>query len=245
MTERHLERLTWKQFRNLVPSTTETVLLPIGTVEAHGPGPLGTDAIIPAYLAGRLAGPLEALVAPTVTYGITRSLIGFPGSLTVSQASFESYLLDIGLALSQAGFRRILMINGHGGNNEALKRVAEELWLRRRVRSAAVHWWLAAAELSQRHFGGSGHAGADEIGAILAIEPALVRRKEHRESDVGWKQPGIEPFPFPRAVILAAKGKGRPQFDLARSKKFLEAVVRDLTGILTETMKGWEQAADG
>ena len=65
--ERHMTRINWKQFKKLVPGRIDRVLLPVGTIEAHGPGALGTDAIIPAYLAGQLAESLNGLVAPAVS----------------------------------------------------------------------------------------------------------------------------------------------------------------------------------
>ena len=66
--------LTWQEFGQNVPGKTDRVLLPVGTIEAHGVTPLATDNIIPEYICQQISGPLGALVAPTINYGITKSL---------------------------------------------------------------------------------------------------------------------------------------------------------------------------
>ncbi|MDI6738782.1 MAG: creatininase family protein [Candidatus Edwardsbacteria bacterium] len=238
--ERHLSRINWKQFQRLVPTKTDRVLLPVGTVEAHGPGALGTDAIIPAHLAERLAEPLNALIAPAVNYGITRSLIGFPGSLTVSPETFERYLSEIGVSLGRAGFTRIVIINGHGGNIEPLKGVSQRLWDEGRIRSVAVHWWLTAEEIGRKHFGGIGHAMADELGALLAIDPALVSLKDYRKDEAGFCPAGIAPFPHHRAMIIKEKGKGYPDFNRAKSIRYLDEAVALILSSLQDIFNGWD-----
>jgi creatinine amidohydrolase len=80
---RKLEELNWMEFKRLVPKKTDVVLLPIGTIEAHGVTGLGTDNQIPSSIAERIAEPVNALIAPAVNYGITKSLLPYPGSVTV------------------------------------------------------------------------------------------------------------------------------------------------------------------
>ena len=239
--QRHLENLNWKQFQQLVPRKTDRVLLPVGTIEAHGPGALGTDTIIPSYLAGQLAEPLNALVAPGINYGITRSLIGFPGSLTVSPETFERYATDVGLSLGQAGFTRIIIVNGHGGNTEQLQRAGQQLWRQSRIRSVVVNWWLTAEQIGLKYFGGIGHAMADELGALQAIDPGLVTRSDYRQDEAGACPAGITPFPHHRAMIAAQPGRGYPEFNLAKSRKYLNETVKLLTASLREIMEGWDQ----
>ena len=76
---RKLEELNWQEFGKIVPKVTDAVLLPVGTLEAHGVTGLGTDNFIPVSLAERIAGKVNALIAPTIPYGITRSLLPYPG----------------------------------------------------------------------------------------------------------------------------------------------------------------------
>ena len=77
--ERELQRLNWQTVRDLVPEKTTTVILPVGTLEAHGSACLGTDNIIPETIARDIAERINALIAPTVNHGVTKSLLGYPG----------------------------------------------------------------------------------------------------------------------------------------------------------------------
>ncbi|MFO7650572.1 MAG: creatininase family protein, partial [bacterium] len=76
---RRLAELTWREFGAAVPRRTDLVLIPVGTIEAHGVTALGTDNAIPESIAARIAGPLGALIAPTINYGITKTLLPWPG----------------------------------------------------------------------------------------------------------------------------------------------------------------------
>ena len=69
--ERTLQRLNWLTVQQLVPGEIDTVLLPVGTVEAHGAACLGTDNYIPDTIAHDIAERINALVAPTVAHGVT------------------------------------------------------------------------------------------------------------------------------------------------------------------------------
>ena len=101
--------LTWEQFRDRVPSSCDLAIVPVGTIEAHGAIPLGTDTLIPEALAEDLAPRLNALIAPSVAYGVTNSLLPFPGSTTVSSATFSAYLFEAAAGLVDAGKGRALM----------------------------------------------------------------------------------------------------------------------------------------
>ena len=112
-----MEELTWEQFRDRVPGKTDLALVPVGTLEAHGAIPLGTDTLIPARIAGDLAAKHGALIAPAIQYGVTNSLLPYPGSTTVTSATFRAYLFEACAGLVDAGFRRIVLLNGHGGQS--------------------------------------------------------------------------------------------------------------------------------
>ncbi len=124
---RKLEELNWMEFKRLVPKRTDAVLLPVGTIEAHGVTGLGTDNQIPSSIAERIAEPVNALIAPTIPYGITRTLLPYPGSLTVPPGTFEHYVAAVAASLADAGFKRIVFLNGHGGNTEILKDISIRL----------------------------------------------------------------------------------------------------------------------
>jgi creatinine amidohydrolase len=239
--ERSMARLNWKQFQRLVPGKIDRVLLPVGTIEAHGPGCLGTDVIIPEYLCQKLAGPLKALVAPAIPYGLTRSLIGFPGSLTVSPETLAAYVKETALSLAQSGFRYVIIMNGHGGNNECLKPVGPYLWQQQKARTLTIHWWEAAAPAGQKLFKGTGHAGADELAALMAVDPALVTRDDYQKGEVGDYPPGISPYPFYASMILNQRGCGYPEFDGPKARKYLVQVVQTISEEARNILNAWEK----
>jgi len=239
--EYRMEKLNWKQFKRTVPGKTDAVLLPVGTIEAHGPGVLGTDVIIPAYLAERLSKKINALTAPAVNYGVTNSLLAYPGSLTVSPETLKAYVRETAFSLAEAGFKKIIVLNGHGGNIESLEDLGAALWKEKGVFCMVVHWWMAAEEAAAKYFDGTGHAGADELAALMAIDPTLVSRSDYSREEAGHRFKGINMHPFYRCIILNQPGKGYLRFDTGRAKKYIEAVVDKLALDIKEILAGWEK----
>jgi creatinine amidohydrolase len=101
--ERHIGSLNHLEFKQAIENGIETVLIPVGTIEAHGITPLGTDVIIPEAMAEKIAPGLNALVAPAVPYGITRGLVGHPGTIRIRPETFKAYIGDILESLAGAG----------------------------------------------------------------------------------------------------------------------------------------------
>jgi len=239
--ERTMARLNWKQFQRLVPGKINRVLLPVGTIEAHGPGALGTDAIIPEFLCHKMAEPLNALVAPVIPYGLTRSLIGFPGSLAVSPETLTAYVKETALSLAQAGFKYIIIMNGHGGNNDCLKPVGPYLWQQQRARTLVIHWWEASAPAGKKYFKGTGHAGADELAALMAVDPALVSRTDYQKQEAGDYPPGMSPYPFHASMILNQRGLGYPVFDVPKARKYMAGAVKMILDESRTILNAWEK----
>ncbi|MBS4195626.1 creatininase family protein [Lederbergia citri] len=108
---------------------SKIAILPIGAVEAHGPHlPLSTDTILAERLSEMLAERVGALVLPSLPYGQVWSLRNFPGSINITNDSLISFLVDIGLSLYDQGFRTWAMVNGHLGNQVAMKEAARVLY---------------------------------------------------------------------------------------------------------------------
>ena len=168
--------LSWEAFRDRVPSKCDLVLVPVGTIEAHGAIPLGTDNVIPDAMALHLAPRLDAFVAPAISYGVTNSLLPYPGSTTVSSATFTQYLFEAAAGLVDTGFRRVVLINGHGGQSREVHTVVNRLWDERKAFAVAIEWWGLADQISKDVYGEitSGHAGVEETAIVLAIAPDLV-----------------------------------------------------------------------
>ncbi|WP_460775622.1 mycofactocin biosynthesis peptidyl-dipeptidase MftE [Microbacterium sp. GXF7504] len=150
----------------------DVLLVPVGSTEQHGPHlPLSTDADVATAVARELArrhrahGLGTAHVAPTLAYGASGEHQGFPGTLSIGTEALAFTLLELGRSAS-AWARRILFVNGHGGNVEALRRAVPTL--RSEDRDAA---WLPCATPVP----GDAHAGRTETSLLLHLAPAAVR----------------------------------------------------------------------
>jgi creatinine amidohydrolase len=112
-----LQELTWEDVADYLRSR-DTVLVPFGTTEQHGPaGPLGLDGYVAIGLAEDAATRAGVLVAPPVWYGDSTHHLGFPGTVSLRTETLMLVVRDIVLSLSRHGFRRILLINGHKMTN--------------------------------------------------------------------------------------------------------------------------------
>ena len=236
--------LSWEQFRDRVPSACDLAIVPVGTIEAHGAIPLGTDTMIPEALAAALAPRLNALIAPSIAYGVTNSLLPYPGSTTVSSATFAAYLFEAAAGLVDAGFRRIVLLNGHGGQSSEVGGVVARLWNEKRAYAAAVEWWGFAEELSAKIYPGvvSGHAGVEETAMVVAIAPELIDGARATKIRRFARHPGLRTRPFPASIILDKKetaGEGAPVLDPAKAKAFYDGVVVEIGAGLTEVFSGW------
>jgi creatinine amidohydrolase len=240
--ERELQRLSWTKVKNLVPKKINTILLPVGTVEAHGSAALGTDNLIPEAMAQSQAERLNALIAPTVNYGVTKSLYRYPGSITIQPKNFVPYFSDILTSLADHDFKHIIILNGHGGNNSVLKEAAHDLHYRRKVYVAVIHWWYITAEITKEHFGEvGGHAGLDETAAVQAIDPALVDKDEYKDEMAYVMTGGADAYPAPGSVLLYKEGEGYPNFDLEQARTFLPKAADAVGDFIESIITQWQQ----
>lgn len=243
---RFMSDLTWERFRDRVPSETDLVIVPIGTIEAHGAIPLGTDNIIPAALARELAPRFGALIAPPVPYGVTNSLLPYPGSTTVSSATFEAYLFEAVAGLARAGFRRAVLLNGHGGQSAEVGRVVHRLWSETGTFSVAIEWWGLAAEISREVYGEvtSGHAGVEETAMVLAVAPELIDGERAATIRRAPRRSGVRARPFPATIILEGEerdGDGAPVLDPGKAAEFYRKTTDAVASALAEVLAGWEE----
>jgi creatinine amidohydrolase len=237
-----LEDMNWMEFGESVPGKIDTVILPVGTIEAHGVTNLGTDVSIPVFIAERIAEDLNAIIAPPVYYGITGSLYSYPGSLTVSPPVFESYLTEIMLSLADKGFSRVLVINGHGGQMGELKNAAMEVHREKKVKVAVIHWWILCEELTRKFFGETGgHAGLDENAAVLAIDKNLVKRGRYKKEMVHLQKGGVYSLPAPGSILIYREGEGYPDFDVKKAKTYMDRVVKKIKEEVLEIFGKWDE----
>lgn len=173
------------------------VVLPVAATEQHGPHlPLGTDTLIVETVARAAAQQAQAgwdvLVAPTLPFGSSHHHLPFGGTISMATERYFHALLDMTTSLITDGFRRIFLINGHGGNHEIIQLVARDLALQYPVNLAAASYWdLGRATLAEHApeilVSYPGHAGHFETSAIMAIRPDLVQSPLPRrdEDEVG------------------------------------------------------------
>ena len=142
------------------------LVVPLGSVEQHGHHlPLGTDTSVACAVADAAAGSLDgALLAPALAYGASGEHEGFPGTISIGTEALTGLLVEYGRSAGRwAG--RVLVVNGHGGNLDALTAAGTVL----RGEGRDVAWFPCAVP------GGDAHAGRTETSLMLHVEPERVR----------------------------------------------------------------------
>ena len=120
--ELRLEALTWQEAKERIEQDTEIAVFPIGSMEQHGHhGPLGTDSMIADAVAKDVAKRLNALSLPPLWYGISSHHMSFSGTITVRPEAICHIIEDILNSLIQHGIKKILILNGHGGNTPSIR----------------------------------------------------------------------------------------------------------------------------
>lgn len=165
---------------------------PLGATEQHGPHlPVGTDTLTVESLTRRAAeravASIPVVVAPSMPFGSSHHHIPFGGTMSIGSETYYRVIYELTESLIQSGFRRVFLINGHGGNHELLQLVARDLALLHPVSIAAASYWTVSWDVLVRleaHIDCRlpGHAGKFETSNILALRPELVRAPlPHRE----------------------------------------------------------------
>lgn len=173
-----LGELTWPQAGRRLREV-DTALLPVGALEQHGPHlPLDIDAWDAAYQCEQVAASCtdpKPLVLPGIPYGVSYHHDDFPGTLSVSPETLARVVHDVGLAAARNGIRKLVIVNGHGGNHAALHFAAQLIH-----RDTGIFVTVDTGETSDTAIGalletgGDAHAGEYETSTALATRPHLV-----------------------------------------------------------------------
>lgn len=243
-TTRQMNLLGWQEFAELVPGRIETVLVPTGTLEAHGVAPNGSDNLAPEAMARALASRLNAIVAPTLNYGVTGDLDAFPGTFRIGEEAYEAFMEDLLSGLAGNGFRNIIVLNGHGGPQTAiLNRVAGKVGREHRVRTLVTNWWTLTSDITFDVFGeDGGHAGNNETAYMQAVTPDHVHPERYDPDMASAGIAGATPYPFPSSIILYQAGQGYPTFDEEQSRTYFERVNERMGDVIEETIRRWDLA---
>lgn len=181
---RYLPYLSWTQIAALPDRANTVVVLPAGSTEQHGPHlPCAVDTIIAAGVIGhalaRLPAEVPAFALSPIHYGKSDEHLHFPGTVTLDGTTLLETVTQIGESVYRMGFRKLLIVNAHGGQPQVMEMAARELRLRHGDYVVLPHFtWrvphAAGRFLSEREKRLSMHAGHAETAILMALAPETV-----------------------------------------------------------------------
>ncbi len=258
----HLADLKWKDVQALVREDPVAVV-PIGAFEQHGHHlPLRVDAFLCGEVARRsvedaASRGAKAVVTPTVWTGYSPHHMDFPGTVTLDAETFMSLVMHVARSLHAHGFRKILLLNGHGGNMNLLKTVVQRLRFEHDVDVAAASYWDFAldtiASWRQSDVGGINHAGEMETALMLALDPDAVdetaredlylERRRHLPADLAVGGPVTRAATF--AELSSHGAIGAPTLATPeRGQELLKAMV-EAVSTFVQDFAGWTNRTKG
>lgn len=170
-----LHEMSWTEAKEYFMKN-DIVILPVGSNEQHGPqNPLGTDHLIAKAIAEETAKRTGVLCLQVIPFGVSSHHRQFWGTIYISSKTFQDYVKEVCVALNYYGVRKIVIVNGHGGNLHALMEIAREL-REKGVFVSIFQWWSAANKLLPDLFKPEerSHACSEETSMNLALHPHLV-----------------------------------------------------------------------
>jgi creatinine amidohydrolase len=193
--------LNWMQVEEYL-SRDDRVVLAVGSTEQHGYLSLETDNILAERVSAEAAEPLGVLVLPALAYGLTPSFAAYPGSPTLRLETFVAVLRDLLDSLRGQGFKRFLLVNGHGGNIAGGSLVRE--WAAAQVDAQAIfHSWWSSERVQ-----------------------AAAREVDPEPSHANW----FENFPWTRLAGVELPHERKPPLDEAAYRVASPEGVRELLG---------------
>jgi creatinine amidohydrolase len=237
-----LEELGWPDVEDYLRHHDRLILV-VGSTEQHGRHmTFASDVWQPWEIARRLSDRTGVLLAPPISYGMSLHHLGFPGSLSLRPQTLASVIIDLLDSAYGHGFRRILILNGHGGNTAPIQMALIEVFNRLpglQVRADA--WWRIPevnAIFDAAGLPGPAHADAGETSLVLAIRPDVVRLDRAAYSPAGSRAAFLtrEVFQahFPHGVI----GADPRQASAEVGEQALSAAVQ----AYEEVLRDWEPA---
>jgi creatinine amidohydrolase len=152
---RFLHYLSWPQVARLPDRANTVIVLPVGSIEQHGPHlPCAVDTLIAAGVVGkaleRLPASVPAFGMAPICYGKSDEHIHFPGTVTIDGDTLLRTVIDVGESVYRSGFRKLLIVNGHGGQPQVMDMAAREMRVRHgdfviiRTSRGASRMWRAS-----------------------------------------------------------------------------------------------------
>jgi creatinine amidohydrolase len=190
--------LNWMMVEEYLKRDNRCVL-PLGSTEQHAYLSLSVDSILADRISVEAAEPLGVPAFPVVAYGITPYFRAFPGSITLRVETYLRVVRDILDGMAEQGFKRILIVNGHGGNTPAQSLIGEWMADHLGVRIKFHNWWNAPKTWAQ----------------VLAIDPVA--------SHASW----MENFPWTRLADVTMPDQRKPMSDFDYLRQLDPRSLRD------------------
>jgi creatinine amidohydrolase len=196
-----ISEMNWSQVERYL-ATDDRAVLPLGSTEQHAGLSLSVDSILSERVALQAAEPLGVPVFPVLAYGITPYFLGYPGSVSIRVETYVRIVRDILDSLKRAGFRRILIVNGHGGNQPAQSLAIEWTADNPGVATKFHNWWNAPKTFEK------------------------VQQTDPVASHASW----MENFPWTRLDGVVAPSQMKPMIDLNLMRTMNPEAVRTYLG---------------
>ena len=218
-------------------------LLPVATYEDHGPHlPVDVDVVLATEICKRAAAqiPDEVVLAPAVSHGYSPHHMDFHGTITIRWDTFINYVKDVCCSLAYHGFKRILIINGHGSNTSPLDMAARLSIIEYEgsiLCASANHWGLRQVKdlgkkLRDSDYGGTSHAGEFETSLYMALRPDLVDMDKAVD----------ERSPLPNSFKTDLLAGGHPDASDARLVPYWSAVTA--SGVMGDATKATREKGE-
>jgi len=255
-----LQHMSHTQVTNHLQLHPDAVaILGIGSTEQHGFGPLGTDHLIAKYLAHHVAEGVEnAVLIPSIPYGMSRHHTAYAGTISLPWELFQALVANVLEELYRSGFRRVLIVNGHGGNHHAIDMAIKSVttfYADLKVQNQVAIYWQVDPKhknpLRERMLelcqavgeAEASHADASEFSVLFAMFPEL---RQCLDADLASMPPlpdlttvsGVRnPQEWREKMAPCRGGKGDPRkANLEVGRKVIEALVAQL---VADATTGW------
>jgi len=247
--------MTWPEIGEAAKEE-RVAIVPVGTIEDHGPHlPVDTDAYLCWEVCKRAGAliPDEVVVVPPVLHGYSPHHMDFPGSITIEAQTFVNYVRDVCKSLAHHGFKRILVVNGHGSNEHLLESVKRSINIETEGRVLCVallvlvsaRYAEVAGQILEQPPGRGGHADEAETSMYLAIKPELVEMSK-AVKELRSPRLFLESAADPGIHLLSSYWSTHTQSGIMgdatlatkeKGEKLLEAAVAGLADVVKELKK--------
>jgi creatinine amidohydrolase len=227
-----LHEMSWAEAKEYF-AKNNIAIIPVGSNEQHGPqNPLGTDHLIAKAIAEETAKRTGVLCLQVIPFGVSSHHKQFWGTVFISPKAFKNYVKETCLSLEYYGIKKIVIVNGHGGNRCSLMDVAREL-REKGIFVSVFQWWDAVGKLLPDRFKPEerGHAAAEETSVNLALHPQIVRVDKAVDEEPRKHAAEVEGITLPLDTVDETSsgvfGKSTTA-SAEEGKKVLEAVISEL-----------------